>query len=83
MQGVERIDKYISASVSGVPSRPARATHADNSAMKASFIQRGRFCHFAFAPSMIGVLWMRVNDFTMFAVTALYFLKCGVSRCDL
>ena len=39
--------------------------------------------HFDFAPSRIGVVSTSLSDFTMVCVPTLYFLKCGVSRCDL
>src|SRR3974390_3284497 len=39
--------------------------------------------HFAFAPSMIGVVWTSLSDLTIFSVVALYFVKCADSRCDL
>ena len=39
--------------------------------------------YFALAPRMTGVVWTSFNDFTIFSVTALYFLKCGASKCAL
>src|SRR3974390_200896 len=31
--------------------------------------------HFAFAPSMIGAVWISLGELTIFSVVALYFLK--------
>src|SRR5580658_2824383 len=72
----------MKANCTGQPSKcsamPRKETFVSSKADDGLIERRGSH----FRPNKIGSVSINFRDFTMPCVSALYFLKCGVCRCD-